>query len=254
MVQISATTCDCITILWVSLVSFAAVTLCVASERVFIVVSVYFVIDSVRELLDTRIQPHETLLWSKTGEVSRSISYDAWRWNWSLEWCIMHSVVQSCAILWNSAHLHCPICVGRSTVCLASTVRVNPQENLLCLRETGFYFHFASSKCHIRVSLQLCAAYRSFKCNAELPYSLAKTSSLRLHVGLVHFVIQSSSSSSSSSSSMNITICSTLNRDLLLNEATLKCYSSEFLRSNETAATFILAERHAMTAYWGIDV
>jgi hypothetical protein len=34
-------------------VSFAAVTLCVASQRVFIVVSVYFVIDSVRKLLDT---------------------------------------------------------------------------------------------------------------------------------------------------------------------------------------------------------
>jgi hypothetical protein len=35
-------------------VSFAAITLCVASQRVFIVVSVYFVIDSVRKLLDTR--------------------------------------------------------------------------------------------------------------------------------------------------------------------------------------------------------
>jgi hypothetical protein len=33
-------------------VSFAAITLCVASQRVFIIV-VYFVIDSVRELLDT---------------------------------------------------------------------------------------------------------------------------------------------------------------------------------------------------------
>jgi hypothetical protein len=32
--------------------SFAAITLCVASQRVFIVV-VYFVIDSVRKLLDT---------------------------------------------------------------------------------------------------------------------------------------------------------------------------------------------------------
>jgi hypothetical protein len=31
---------------------FAAITLCVASQRVFIVVSVYFVIDSVRKLLD----------------------------------------------------------------------------------------------------------------------------------------------------------------------------------------------------------
>jgi hypothetical protein len=38
-------------------VSFAAITLCVASERVFVVVVVvvvvYFVIDSVRKLLDT---------------------------------------------------------------------------------------------------------------------------------------------------------------------------------------------------------
>jgi hypothetical protein len=33
-------------------VRFAAITLCVASQRVFIVV-VYFVIDSVRKLLDT---------------------------------------------------------------------------------------------------------------------------------------------------------------------------------------------------------
>jgi hypothetical protein len=38
--------------LWVSLVSFVAITLCVASQRVFIIVVVYFVIDSVRKLLD----------------------------------------------------------------------------------------------------------------------------------------------------------------------------------------------------------
>jgi hypothetical protein len=48
----AVTRCSCIAILWVSLVSFAAVTLCVVSQRVFIVV-VYFVIDSVRKLLDT---------------------------------------------------------------------------------------------------------------------------------------------------------------------------------------------------------
>jgi hypothetical protein len=34
-------------------VSFAAITLCVASKRVFIVVNVYFVIDSVLKLFDT---------------------------------------------------------------------------------------------------------------------------------------------------------------------------------------------------------
>jgi hypothetical protein len=52
MVQLSATTCSRIAILWVSLVIFAAKTLFVASQRVFIVV-VYFVIGSVRKLLDT---------------------------------------------------------------------------------------------------------------------------------------------------------------------------------------------------------
>jgi hypothetical protein len=34
-------------------VSFAAITLCIASQRVFIVAVVYFVIESVRKLLDT---------------------------------------------------------------------------------------------------------------------------------------------------------------------------------------------------------
>jgi hypothetical protein len=52
MVQFSAPRCSCMAILRVSLVSFAAITLRVASQRVFIVV-VYFVIDSVLELLDT---------------------------------------------------------------------------------------------------------------------------------------------------------------------------------------------------------
>jgi hypothetical protein len=43
MVQLSATRCSCISILWVSLVSFTAITLCFASQRVFIVDVVYFV-------------------------------------------------------------------------------------------------------------------------------------------------------------------------------------------------------------------
>jgi hypothetical protein len=53
MLQLSVTRCSCIAILSVSLVSFAAITLFVASQRVFIGVSVYFVIDSVRKLSDT---------------------------------------------------------------------------------------------------------------------------------------------------------------------------------------------------------
>jgi hypothetical protein len=41
MLQLSATRCSCIAVLWVGLVSFAAITFCVASQRMFIVV--YFV-------------------------------------------------------------------------------------------------------------------------------------------------------------------------------------------------------------------
>jgi hypothetical protein len=52
-VKFSTTRRNCIAILWVSLASFAAITLCVASQLAFVVVSVYFVIDSVRKLLDT---------------------------------------------------------------------------------------------------------------------------------------------------------------------------------------------------------
>jgi hypothetical protein len=59
MVQLSVTRRSCITILWVSLVSFAAVALRVASQRVFIFVSVYFVIDSVRELLSCIKKPKD---------------------------------------------------------------------------------------------------------------------------------------------------------------------------------------------------
>jgi hypothetical protein len=49
----AVTRCSCIPILWLSLVSFATMTLFVASQRVFIVVSVYFIINSIRKLLDT---------------------------------------------------------------------------------------------------------------------------------------------------------------------------------------------------------
>jgi hypothetical protein len=49
IVQISVTRCTCIAIF--ESVSFAAITLCVASQQVFVVV--YFVINSVRKLLDT---------------------------------------------------------------------------------------------------------------------------------------------------------------------------------------------------------
>jgi hypothetical protein len=67
MVWLSATRRSCIAILWVSLVNCATIILCIASQRVFIVVSVYFLINSVRKLLDTHSYiylPHWRTPWS----------------------------------------------------------------------------------------------------------------------------------------------------------------------------------------------
>jgi hypothetical protein len=53
MVQLSSTRCSFISSSWVSPVSFAAITLCVAFQRVLIIVIVvYFVIDSVWKVLN----------------------------------------------------------------------------------------------------------------------------------------------------------------------------------------------------------
>jgi hypothetical protein len=53
MVQLPATRCSCIAILWISLVSSVAITLCAASQRAFTFVSIHFITDSVRKRLNT---------------------------------------------------------------------------------------------------------------------------------------------------------------------------------------------------------
>jgi hypothetical protein len=70
MMQLSDIRCNCIAILWVSLVSFAAIALCVTFQRVFTVVCVCFVIDSVRKLLD----------------IPSYISADVYVYNQSVDW------------------------------------------------------------------------------------------------------------------------------------------------------------------------
>jgi hypothetical protein len=68
MVRLSATRCSCIAILSVILESFAAITLCVVSQRVFVVVVVVdFVIDSVRKLFETPSYEPVTHLLTVTG-------------------------------------------------------------------------------------------------------------------------------------------------------------------------------------------
>jgi hypothetical protein len=61
MVQLSATRCSCIGILWVSLASFVAITLWRGQQRVLPKVNVYFVIGSVRKLLDTPFAWHTSV-------------------------------------------------------------------------------------------------------------------------------------------------------------------------------------------------
>jgi hypothetical protein len=57
MVKFSATTCSCIAMLWVSLVSFAATTICVASQRVFIVAVISLSTQSGNFWIHPRIYP-----------------------------------------------------------------------------------------------------------------------------------------------------------------------------------------------------
>jgi hypothetical protein len=54
MVQLSATTCSYIAILWVSLVSFDAIIFCVASQRVIIIIIIIIIIIYLFILLSTQ--------------------------------------------------------------------------------------------------------------------------------------------------------------------------------------------------------
>jgi len=90
MVQLSATRCSCIAVLWVSLASFSAVTLCVVS-RVFIVV-VCLVMDSVRNFW---IHP-------RTNE---HIYKSVWKWQ-SWDSCTVMLRSGACLQQWNLMKLY----------------------------------------------------------------------------------------------------------------------------------------------------
>jgi len=74
-VALYATRCNCIADLWVILVSFTAITLCVASHRVYIIV-VCFVIDSVQKFLDT-----PTYMFGTFFKILPSNSTGGFNWN-----------------------------------------------------------------------------------------------------------------------------------------------------------------------------
>jgi hypothetical protein len=61
MIQLSATSCNCIAVLWISLVSFAAVTLCVASQRVLLLLLLLLFISISTQSGNFRIHPRISL-------------------------------------------------------------------------------------------------------------------------------------------------------------------------------------------------
>jgi hypothetical protein len=63
MVQLSAAKCSYITILWGSLVNFAAITLCAASQWVFIVVSLLFCYWLSPEMFGYSLVYHNKFAW-----------------------------------------------------------------------------------------------------------------------------------------------------------------------------------------------
>jgi hypothetical protein len=102
MVQLSATICSCISILWVSLVIFAVITLCIAFQRVFF--CCYFVIDSVRKLLDitSYIQiKFSTLHYSNTLRLCVNRYAECQRKNF-VTLFIAKLNIHLCTLLWNS--------------------------------------------------------------------------------------------------------------------------------------------------------
>jgi hypothetical protein len=97
-VYLSATRCSWIAILWVSLVSFAAINLCVASERVFIAVSIYFITDSIRKRLDTTSNMAH-------HELAHSLSTPEWRIH-LFQTIIIHSNLMERKMKWGKEIRH----------------------------------------------------------------------------------------------------------------------------------------------------
>jgi hypothetical protein len=90
MVQLSATRFSCIAILWVSIVSFPAINLCVASQRVFIVVVIYLANQSGNFWIHPRMlhnvmeqSPH-----SKAGSGSAGQEILHFWWNRNVHYCV----------------------------------------------------------------------------------------------------------------------------------------------------------------------
>jgi hypothetical protein len=77
-------------------VSFAAITLHVASQQVFVVVSLYFVIDSVRKVLDTHSYNTEDHFYTLLVNFNHNIS-----WIWTFH-TIKLKYTRACVLLYHS--------------------------------------------------------------------------------------------------------------------------------------------------------
>jgi hypothetical protein len=110
MIRLSATLGAVAAILWVSLVSFAAITLCVASQRMFVVV--YFVMDSVWMLLSANRPTHLCPLRGVSGKeldpVSKKGGGEDCEEDTPFWGCSLSVVVIWGGISWNSAYKTAP--------------------------------------------------------------------------------------------------------------------------------------------------
>jgi hypothetical protein len=141
MVQLSATRCSCIAILWVSLVSFASITLCVTSQLEITKVSVYFVIDSVRKLLDTRSYSYYGILISQKQQIiPKLLTHTHTSWKRCTD--LFNSWTWSCGTIKMMKTLYRKLLVKYKIVLFLIYAR-GSENNLHCSMESVFFFNSA---------------------------------------------------------------------------------------------------------------
>jgi hypothetical protein len=136
MVQLSASRCNRIAILWVSLVSFNAISLCGGSQWVFVVL-VHFVIDSVQKLLDTPSYPSKMNVkgWLCTSSIEIWLSFiSCWLYTW-------HCQCEPFAVRWD--------CIFRVTLLfIPQNLWCHDRENCILLSESIFSKTTVVSACN----------------------------------------------------------------------------------------------------------
>jgi hypothetical protein len=103
MVQLSAIRFSCVAILWVSLMSFAAITFHVASEQVIPKANIYFVVDSIRKLLFSPVCACLSSWWECLCVCTALFALCAWTWHVTDQECNGAQCLRPATCRWNCA-------------------------------------------------------------------------------------------------------------------------------------------------------